>query len=346
LAADSDGDAGLASLTLGADEASTVIDTPSPWTVLQADGSQVQIRGTATDLGTVGGAAWSFVAETALRAATGELNLHVDLIGGAGLALAAQQGALVIEAGVLIDGAGAVVLAAPEGVTMSRVTSDTSIDVHSTAGVVRAAGAVVGGIHLQAPSVSVHGIGLQMPVADAAQVPLAKADRVQVSGVSGMTFEGRDADGGVIYRTMHRGVAFEQLRMADEGAQRVLVARSDLQSNATRIGQGAAASQVFVSPLGAWSASVAPLATSGVGVGSAVSSYLGSAGRASAMSLGGYSALANDRDSLDLSDLSYGIEGASSTGSVLSVDPGAPVLLSSGQVVSDPIWALETNLFN
>ena len=346
LAADRDGDAGLASLTIGADESRTSVVTPTPWTVLQASGSQVQMRGTATDLGTAGGAAWSFAAETALRAASGQLNVRVDLAGAAGLSLTAQQGALVMDAGVVIDATGAVALAAPQGVTVSRVTSHARIDAHSAGGIVQATGAVTGGIHLDAPSVSVHGIGLQMPVLDAAKVPVAQADRVQVSGVRGMTFEGRGADGGVIYRTMNRGVAFEQLRMADDDAARVLVARSDLLGSATRIGQGESVSSVFVLPLGASSTPFAPLAVGGARAGSAVSSYLGTAGRASALSWDRLSTLGSDRSSLDLNDLSYGIDEGSQGRSVFSGDPGSPLLLSSGQVAVEPIWTIETNLFS
>jgi hypothetical protein len=348
LAADTDPDGGLASLTIGADESRTSVVTPTPWTVLQASGSQVQIqmRGTATDLGVAGGAAWSFDEETALRAATGNLNVHVDLAGAAGLSLTAQQGALVMDASVVIHATGAVALAAPLGVTVSRVTSYDRIDAHSAGGIVQATGAVTGGVHLDAPSVSVHGIGLQLPVLDAAKVPVAQAYRVQVSGVRGMTFEGRGADGGVIYRTMNRGVAFEQLRMADDDAARVLVARSDLLGSATRIGQGESVSSVFDRPLGASSTPFAPLAVGGAGAGSAVSSYLGTAGRASALSWDRWPTLGSDRSSLDLNDLSYGIDEGSQGRSVFSGDPGSPLLLSSGQVAVEPIWTIETNLFS
>jgi hypothetical protein len=298
------------------------------------------------DLGTANGPGWSFVAETSLRAASGDLNLHINLTGGAGISLTAQQGAVVMDAGVLIDAVGAVALVAPEGVTIARLTSDARIDAHSAEGIVQATGAVTGGIHMTAPSVSVNGVGLQIPVADESRVPVARADRVQVSGARGMTFEGRDAGGAVVYRTMNRGVAFEQLRMADDTAARVLVARSDLLGSAMRIGQGEAVSQVYVAPLGVSSTFVVPLGASGAGVGYAVSSYLGTAGRASVMSPGSFPALVSDRGGLDLSDLSYGIEGASTSGSVLSVDPGAPLLLSSGQVLSDPIWTIAANLIS
>jgi hypothetical protein len=283
-----------------------------------------------------------------LRAATGHLNVHVDLTGAAGLSLTAQQGVLSMDAGVLVDATGAVALAAPQGVTVSRVTSDARIDAHSALGTVQATGSVPGGVHLVAPSVSVHGIGLQMPVSDATQVPVAHADRVQVSGVRGMTFEGRQADGGVIYRTMDRGVAFEQLRMADHDAARVLVARADLLGSATRIGQGEPVSMVYASPLGASTTSIAPLAAAGAGAGTgpAVSSYLDTAGRAGVLSWGGFPSLASERGGLDLNDLSYGIEDGSQGRSVLSDDPGAPLLLSSGQVAVDSIWTMETNLFS
>jgi hypothetical protein len=346
LAADVDGDAGLASMTMGSDESQTLILTPTPWTVLQASGSQVQLRATTVDLGTAGGAVWTFGAETILRAASGDLKLHVDLAGGAGLSLTAEHGFMAMDSNVVVAATGPVALVAPDGVTLSRVSSGARIEAHSPAGIVRATGVVTGGVHLVAPAVSVHGVGLQIPVADASQVPVAQADRVQVSGLRGMTFEGRGVDGGVVYRTMNRGVAFEQLRMADDGAARVLVARSDLRDGATRIGQGAAVSQVFVSPLGVSSTSVASLAALGARPGSTVSTYLGTAGRASVMTLGGYAPLGSDRGNLDLSDLSYGLESASNPAAALSVDPATPLLLSSGQVVSDPIWSIETNLFS
>jgi hypothetical protein len=346
LAADTDDDGRLASLTLGSNEAATSIATPTPWTVLQAGGSMVQLRGTTVDLGTASGAAvWTFPTETALRAASGDLHLHVDLAGGAGLSLTAQQGGLVMDAAASIDAVGPVALAAPDGVTISRVESDTFIDVHSAAGIVQATGVVAGGVHLTAPAVSVHGIGLQIPVADAAAVPTARADTVQVSGVRGMTFEGRGADGNIVYRTMSRGVAYEQLRMADDGAARVLVARSELQGSATRIGQGEPASTVYT-PLGASTTSFASLAVAGTGTGTAVSSYLDTAGRAGVLSSGGFPLLASERGGLDLNDLAYGIESGSQGRSVLSDDPGAPLLLSSGQVATEPIWTMETNLFS
>ena len=280
-----------------------------------------------------------------MRAASGDLHLHVDLAGGAGLSLTAQQGGLVMDAAASIDAVGPVALAAPDGVTISRVESDAFIDVHSAAGIVQATGVVAGGVHLTAPALSVHGIGLQIPVADAAAVPTARADTVQVSGVRGMTFEGRGADGNIVYRTMSRGVAYEQLRMADDGAALVLVVRSELQGSATRIGQGELASTVYT-PLGASTTSFASLAVAGTGTGTAVSSYLDTAGRAGVLSSGGFPSLASERGGLDLNDLAYGIESGSQGRSVLSDDPGAPLLLSSGQVAIEPIWTMETNLFS
>ena len=346
---DTDDDGRLASLTLGSDEAATSIATPTPWTVLQAGGSMVQLRGTTVDLGTASGAAvWTFPTETTLRAASGDLHLHVDLAVSDGVSLTAQQGALFMDAAASIVANGPVALTAPDGVTISQIESDTRIDVHSAAGIVQSTGAVTGGVHLTARSVSIHGVGLRIPVADATDVPVARAATVQVSGVRGMTFEGRGADGSIVYRTMSRGVAYEQLRMADDGAARVLVARSELQGSATRIGQGEPVSMVYASPLGASTTSFAPLAAAGAGTGTgtAVSSYLDTAGRAGALSWGGFPSLASERGGLDLNDLSYGIEDGSQGRSVLSDDPGAPLLLSSGQVATEPIWTMETNLFS
>ena len=99
-------------------------------------------------------------------------------------------------------------------------------------------------------------------------------------------------------------------------------------------------------PLGASTTSFASLAVAGTGTGTAVSSYLDTAGRAGVLSSGGFPSLASERGGLDLNDLAYGIESGSQGRSVLSDDPGAPLLLSSGQVAIEPIWTMETNLFS
>jgi hypothetical protein len=342
LAADLDPDAGLARLTLGDDAAAARLLTPSPWTSLQANGTELVLRGTTVHLGAdAGGAAWVFPAETVLRAATGHLHLHVDLEAHAGLSVATQQGNVVMSAGTVIDARGPVALSAPGAVTVSRVVSGERIDVVSTGQEIRATGVVTGGVHLWAPSVSIHGEGLALPLVDPALVPVADAERVQVSGTAGSAFEGRGGDGRIVYRMASAGAVREQLRMVDDGADRVLVAQADLVRSAGDIGRGQPVSAVYQRPLGALpDGFVSALATGG----SAAARYLGEPVRTTAVgSLNSSTSAAGS--GLALSDLAYGLGGVEGDFTTALGgnwgDPGAPLLRSTGQVLADPLWSID-----
>jgi hypothetical protein len=215
------------------------------------------------------------------------------------------------------------------------VESDQRIDVVSTAGVIRAVGAVPGGTHLRAPSVSIHGDGL--PLAQGAQVPVADADSVQVSAIRGTTFESRGDDGRIVYQLVSAGIVRDQLRMADEGASRALVARQELVSSAGQIVQGRPVSAVYTRPLDAApDGSVSVLAAGG----SAASHYLGAPAPAAAggvvFTMGGQGS-----GSLALSDLAYGFGGFDG-GATPWTDPTAPLLRSTGQVVAEPLWSIDS----
>jgi hypothetical protein len=293
------------------------------------------MRGTVVHLGDVGGGAWTFTAETVLRAATGDVQLHVDLGAASGLSLTAQQGSLVMDADAAIDAGLAVALAAPAGITLAVIESDQSIDVVSTAGVIRAVGAVPGGTHLRAPWVSIHGDGLAL--ADAAYVPVADAGAVQASAIRGTTFESRGDDGRIVYQLVSAGIVRDQLRMADEGASRVLVARQELVSGAGQIVEGRPVSAVYARPLDAAPDGSVSVFAAG---GSAASHYLGAPAPAAA---GGvvFTTAGQGGGSLALSDLAYGFGGFDG-GATPWTDPTAPLLRSTGQVVAEPLWSIDS----
>jgi hypothetical protein len=78
---------------------------------------------------------------------------------------------------------------------------------------------------------------------------MVDAERLQVSAPKGMVFEGRSAQGEVVYRLMSRGQSFEQLKLAGAEADRVLLPRADVSgaplASATATALGAASTPGF-----------------------------------------------------------------------------------------------------
>jgi hypothetical protein len=325
-----DGTRGLLSLTLGDAQALTRVSSAFPWTGLPT--GSVALKGSAVHLGTAGEGRWQFGDAEVLRATAGSVYLHVDLLAEASVTLVSTAGAIEMDAGVQVAANGAAALSAASGIVIGQIDSDTRIDFYSPAGQITAAGSVASA-HLRAPAVSMYGYGQLSGSADAQRVLTVEAQAVQVSAPSGVSSRGMNADG-VFYRLMDRGVSHLQFKLKDSATERVLVAASQVQSERSLISAGqtpAQAWQTAGSPTGlaAWVPSVAPSTP-------AVSRYLD--GPPVVMSFFSMRSMPLAQDEL-LDDMSYGLSPEQEE-PALSLDPGSPLLRSTGQLLTESEWAL------
>jgi len=238
LAADQDGDAGLDSWTLGDVAATTSVSSATIWNGLTD--TAVLLRGQVVHLGQSGQEAWNLTHDAVIRATSGELRQHVDLLARGDLSLVANQGQILMDAGTQIAGNHAVALTATTGIQVGQITADERIELFSPAGHVRAAQALPGQAHLEAPAVSFFGFGLTMPVATAESVMVVDAQALQVSAPTGSATRGYWSDGSVYYRLMNKTGMYHQLQIFDESQviDRVMVPRSDLVAQAAQMGLG------------------------------------------------------------------------------------------------------------
>jgi hypothetical protein len=328
LAADQDGDAGLLSLTLGDAGAVTRIPSASPWN--DVDAGRVILRGSAVHLGSTGEAAWTLNSSAVLRATAGSLDLHVDLKAMSDVSLVSTTDQVRMGAGVKVAANGAVALSAATGIVVGQIDSDKRIDLYSPTGrIVSAAAAAAGTAHVTAPAVSVHGYGQSWATARADHMLTVQAQALQVSAPSGVASRGMTT-GGMFYRLMDQGTGYLQLKLVGNAPERVMVSASQVQTELSIISGGSTPTKAWqpagqMGGLSAWvpTAAVSP---------QAVSRYLLSQPAPQT------SFMATSSDDL-LSDLAYGLSPEDNT-VVLSLELDAPLVRSTGQLLTESDWTL------
>jgi hypothetical protein len=241
LAADTDG--GLISLTLGDDAASTLVASASVFNVMNA--GTILLRGDEVHLGGGTGPAWTLQKDTVVRAASGNLSQRVDLLAENDLSLVANQGAISMDVGRQIVGNGAVALTATTGIAVAQIHADQRIDLFSPGGQIRAVASLDGQAHLNAPAVSFYGYGPTMPLQGSQSVMVVDTKALQVAAPTGLAARGFNADGSVYYRAVDKGQFHHQLQVYDQLPQRVMISRTDLQSQAVQLAQSQPLSSVW-----------------------------------------------------------------------------------------------------
>jgi hypothetical protein len=336
LNADTDADGGLLTLTLGDEKADTVVLSPDAWNGLEQ--GAIILRGVHVHLGQAGAADWTFNRDAVVRASAGDVHLHVDVQAQGDLTLASNAGQVQMDAGVRIEGAGAVAVIAATGIDVAQIQADQRIDLHSSAGQITAVAALGSGqAHLQAPSLSFHGYGLSMPLADQVQL-VVDAQALQVSAPTGVASRGVLADGSLYYRLVDRQGSYHQLRILGDAPQRVMEARAELVSRADQAAQGVSLSLLRVEPVSvaAWSASLDLFRSDNQ---SATSRYLAEPAQAAASSFAFMSLQAPSLDD-ELEGIDYGYDGNSLNGGLVLSSEG-DLLRSTGQAVAPGVWSTE-----
>ncbi len=332
LAADKDADAGLLSLTLGDADANTRIPSAYPWTHLGA--GSVILRGTAVHLGSDDDAGLDPEhGRQCCAPLQASLDLHVDLKAMGDVSLVSTTGQVRMGAGVEVAANGAVALSAATGIVVGQIDSDKRIDLYSPAGrIVTTAAAAAGTAHVTAPSVSVHGYGQTWATAQADQMLTVKAKALQVSAPSGVASRGMTT-GGMVYRLMDQGVGYLQLKLVGDAPERVMVSASQVQTELGRINTGSMPMQAW-QPAGQQGGLSAWVPTAAA-TPSAVSRYLLSQ---PPQAFAPTSFMASASDDL-LSDMTYGLSEEDNT-VVLSLELDAPLVRSTGQLLTESDWTL------
>jgi hypothetical protein len=337
LAADADGDDGLATLTLGDVSATTRVASPSIWNGLTV--GSVLLRGDVVHLGTAGDAAWTLQHDAVMRATHGDLRLHVDLLAEGDLSLVSNSGAVSMDAGTQITGQGAVALTAATGIAVGQIEADQRIDLFSPAGRVQAVAALVGLAHLDAPAMSFYGYGLALPVQSGQAVLVVDAQALQVGAPTGGAARGYAADGSVYYRLMDKGVVYHQLQVFDQAPQRVMVPRSELQAQAAEVAQSRPLAGVWADSSGwsGWSLNNRETPASST---SAVARYLSTEPIFLLNQSFGSNFDPFGGDEIDLID--YGLTGDLGDSGLL-LDASSDLLRSTGQLLAASQWSIEAN---
>jgi len=337
LAADKDGDAGLLSLTLGDAGANTLIPSAYPWNKL--DAGSVILSGTAVHLGSAGDGPWDLTKSSVLRATVGNLNLHVDLNATGDVSLVSKTGHVRMDVGVEVKAGGAVALSAATDIVVGKIDSAQRIDLYSQNAngskgrIVTAAAAAAGTAHVKAPAVSVHGYGQTWSTAELAQMLTVQADALQVSAPSGVTSRGMTT-GGMVYRLMDQGVGYLQLKLVGDAPERVMVSASQVQTELGRINDGSMPTQAWqpAGQKGGFSAWVPAAAVNTQAVSRSLSQP------APMMALALTSFMPDSSDDL-LNDMAYGLAPEDNT-VVLSLELDAPLVRSTGQLLTESDWTL------
>jgi hypothetical protein len=325
-----DASRGLFSLTLGDAQAPTQINTAFPWTGLPT--GSVALRGSAVQLGRVGDAPWTFSETELVRATAGSLTLNLDVLAQGSVTLVSTAGAVAMTAGTQIAANGSVAISAANGISVGQIESDTRIDLYSPSGQITAA-ASLGQPHLSAPALSFYGYGQPWASVDAQRVLEVSAQALQVSAPSGVASRGMSADG-LIYRLMDRGVGYLQFKLGDGATQRVMVSASQVQNEMGQITGGQAPAQAWQGA--GSSAGLAAWVPTTASSPSAVSRYLErlTSPQASQPML----FMASSESNL-LSDMAYGLSPQEEE-AAMSLEPGAPLLRSTGQLLAESDWTL------
>jgi hypothetical protein len=221
---------------------------------------------------------------------------------------------------------------------VAQIQADQRIDLYSSAGQITAVAALGSGqAHLQAPSLSFHGYGLSMPLADQVQL-VVDAQALQVSAPTGVASRGVLADGSLYYRLVDRQGSYHQLRILGDAPQRVMEARAELVSQADQAAQGVSLSLLRVEPVSvaAWSASLDLFRSDNQ---SATSRYLAEPAQAAASSFAFMSLQAPSLDD-ELEGIDYGYDGNSLNGGLVLSSEG-DLLRSTGQAVAPGVWSTE-----
>jgi hypothetical protein len=240
--------------------------------------------------------------------------------------------------GAVIAANGTAALSAAQGITVGKISSDKRIDLFSPAGQIVAAGPVVGA-HAQAPAVSFYGYGQSWGAVQADRLLLVQADQaLQVSAPTGVAARNM-TDQGTVYRLMDRGAGQVLLRLAGDAPERVMVASGQVQSAYDRLSaQGQAPALAWPSTVGTGSAAFVartPSAAPAAGF-TAVERYLQSQ-PAPLLAMRLLSVPAS-QDLLE--DMAYGLAPQEESAS-MSLELDAPLLRSTGQLLTENDWSLE-----
>jgi hypothetical protein len=338
LAADVDSDAGLVSLTLGDATATTLVASPSIWNSLTV--ASVLLRGDVVHLGEASGPAWTLQRDAVMRATSGDLQLHVDLLAqgdrSLDLSLVANTGSIEMVAGTQIAGSSAVALTAATGIAVGQIEAAQRIDLFSPAGQVRAVAALGGQAHLKAPAVSFYGYGLASPLHSSQAVLVVDAQALQVAAETGRVARGYAADGSLYYRLMDKGVVYHQVQVFDLAPQRVMVPRSEVLAQADQVAQSRPFASVWDSNKGlsGWLKTLEPTTSST----SAVARYLQAASPDSpTMQPSGMAFDPLNGDDMDHID--YGLI-ESLDDSEFSLISNSDLLRSTGQLLAASQWSI------
>ena len=337
LAADTDADGGLATLTLGDSAATTRVSSPSIWNGLTV--GSVLLRGDAVHLGADGDAPWTLQHDAVMRATQGDLLLHVDLVAQGDLSLVSNSGSVSMDAGTQITGQGAVALTAATGIAVGQIEADQRIDLFSPAGRVQAVAALGGLAHLDAPAVSFYGYGLNLPVQSSQAVLVVDAQALQVGAPTGGAARGYAADGSLYYRLMDKGVVYHQLQVFDQAPERVMVPRSEVQAEAAEVAQSRPLASVWADSSGwsGWSMNTRETPASSM---SAVARYLSA--EPILLSRQSFSATFDRLGGDEIDSMEYGLTGDwGDSGSLL--DSSSDLLRSTGQLLAASQWSIELN---
>jgi hypothetical protein len=343
LAADVDNDAGLVSLTLGDATTTTRVASPSIWNGLTV--GSVLLRGDVVHLGEADGSAWTLQRDAVMRATSGDLRLHVDLLAQGDLSLVANTGSIAMVAGIKIAGTkiagnGAVALTAATGIAVGQIDADQRIDLFSPAGQVRAVAALGGQAHLQAPAVSFYGYGLALPLQSSQAVLVVDAQALQVAAETGRAARGYAADGSLYYRLMDKGVVYHQLQVFDQAPQRVMVPRSEVLAQADQVAQSQPLAIVWDSNKGlsGWLQTLEPTISST----SAVARYLQAASPdSSEMQPFGMAFDGFNGDEMDYID--YGLINSLDHSEFL-LNSSSDLLRSTGQLLAASQWSIDSQI--
>ncbi len=250
-------DGSFAALTLGHAGADTVLRSPALW----AEGAgSIALNGQVVQLGRAGdNASWQLGEHTTLRATTGDLWLQVDLLSsnGAYLNLVAEQGQVRMAADTSIRSEGGLVtFTAASGIEVGRIdTSGASGTLQGAVALDSAGGRIVlasnsdTNLGVRAQTVSFFGYGQAVRDTGGDRVLRVEAERLQVSGPTGLISSGLSADGSLVYRLSDRQGAYVQLRLQGAEAERVLLPRGEVASQpvqtASQLALGATVSAGF-----------------------------------------------------------------------------------------------------
>jgi hypothetical protein len=229
-------DGSFGAIDIGVATVDATVRSPALW----SEGADtVTMHGQTVRLGAAGAqATWEIGGQTTFRSMGGDLEIHAALQSGNGVMLGfeAPDGAVRMAEGSSIRTASGVVsIQAADGIEVTSVDAGWlavggalagAVALDSPSGTIRLSDASDAGVRAQ--SFSMFGQGPRVGSAQAGTVLVVDAERLQVSAPKGMVFEGRSAQGEVVYRLMSRGQAFEQLKLAGAEADRVLLPRAEV----------------------------------------------------------------------------------------------------------------------